>query len=545
MLSTMKLRSGLLLVLGLFTLALWLAVGMAWQAARSASRATTELIELSDRHIQPLHDTERLFLSTLINMDNAYINLVKGDEIKSNDYSRRASAALQEARKAFEGYRQGLTPDTLSAPEAQRVSAAYDSYVKVLNLREVALYDVSLDDYAAATVSAEAADREFAATLRAVIQRAEQVKDGLRQAAERRSDQARLLAVAMLLASLLLIGICWLLFDRLLLQPLKRAAAHFDRIAAGDLSQPVQGISGNEIGVLLAALQRMQLGVARTVSDIREATRDLHQGSADIAQGNGELAQRTQAQATTLEATAATLQRLSGAVHNNAQHAECTNALAAAAAQDAQRGGQVMSGIAGAMAQVTAGAGRISDIVSLIDGIAFQTNILALNASVEAARAGSQGRGFAVVAAEVRSLALRSAEAAREVKDLIATSIGSVDQAAEQVREADQAIVQIVQSFGNVMTTVNEIATATRQQAEGISQVSLSLAEMDRATQQNAALVEQTAAAADALTEQAATLTASVAVFTLAAPQATAFSGRDDAEDADTPPLHRLAALSQ
>jgi len=542
MLTRMKLRTGLVLVLGLLTLALWLAVGMAWQGARSASRATVALIELSDRHIQPLHDTERLFLSTLINMDNAYINLVKGDEIKSNDYSRRASAALQEARKAFDGYRQGLSPQALAEPEAVRVSAAYDSYVKVLNLREVALYDVSLEDYAAATVSAEAADREFAATLRAVIQRAVQVKEDLRQASERRSAQASLLAGAMLAASILLIGICWLLFDRLLLQPLKRAAAHFDRIADGDLSRPVQGISGNEIGVLLAALQRMQAGVARTVGDIREATRDLHHGAADIAQGNGELAERTQAQASTLETTAATLERLSGAVRNNAQNAERTNTLAADAARDAQRGGQVMSGIAGAMAQVTAGAGRISDIVSVIDGIAFQTNILALNASVEAARAGSQGRGFAVVASEVRSLALRSAEAAREVKDLIATSIGSVDQAAQQVKEADQAIVQIVQSFGNVMTTVNEIATATREQAEGISQVSLSLADMDRATQQNAALVEQTSAAADALAEQAAALTASVAVFTLAAEPAMQTAGRNDAAAL---PLSSLPALSQ
>ncbi|MBV8622539.1 MAG: HAMP domain-containing protein [Herbaspirillum sp.] len=518
MLTGMKLRNGLVLVLGLLTLALWLAVAMAWQGARSATRATAALIELSDRHIQPLHDTERLFLSTLINMDNAYINLVKGDEIKSNDYSRRASAALQEARKAFDGYRQGLTAQALSEPEAVRVSAAYESYIKVLNLREVALYDVSLDDYAAATVSAEAADREFAATLRAVIQRAEQVKDALRLASERRSEQASMLAIAMLVASILLIGACWLLFARLLLQPLKRAAEHFDRIADGDLSRPVQGISSNEIGTLLAALERMQQAVATTVLHIRDATLDVHHGAADIAQGNGELAQRTAAQAAALEETASTLEELSAAVRNNAQNAERTNTLAAAAAHDAELGGRVMGGIASAMAQVTASAARISDIVSVIDGIAFQTNILALNASVEAARAGSQGRGFAVVASEVRSLALRSAEAAREVKDLISASIGSVGQAADQVKQADQAIGQIVVSFGNVMTTVNDIATATREQAEGIAHVSRTLGEMDRATQHNATLVEQTAAAAQALTEQAASLSGSVAQFILAQP---------------------------
>ncbi|EOA02170.1 methyl-accepting chemotaxis protein I [Herbaspirillum frisingense GSF30] len=512
MLARLSLRSALLLVVGIFSLALWIAVGIAWQGARAAAQATTALIVLSDQRIQPLHDTERLFLSTLINMDNAYINLVKDDQIKSNDYTRRASAALQAARKAFEGYRKTLPAEA----QVVRVNQAYEAYTKVLGLREVALYDVSLDDYAAATVSAEAADREFAATLREVIAQAETVRDDLRLAAERRIATTTYLAVAMLACSLLLAGLCWWLFGRLVLTPLRQAAQHFDRIADGNLGHPVQGISRNEIGVLLAALARMQESLGATVVDIRDATRDVHQGARDIAQGNGELAQRTEAQAAALEETAATLRQLSAAVGNNAQNAERTNALAATAAHDAQRGGQVMGGIAGAMARVTASAGRISDIVSVIDGIAFQTNILALNAAVEAARAGSQGRGFAVVAAEVRSLALRSAEAAREVKELIADSIGSVGQAADQVRQADQAIGQIVVSFGHVMSTVHDIATATREQAEGIDRVSRTLVDMDQATQQNAALVEQTSAAAHGLTAQAVALTTSVAAFTLA-----------------------------
>ncbi|MCI1014939.1 Tar ligand binding domain-containing protein [Herbaspirillum sp. C7C2] len=516
MLARMSLRSALLLVVGIFSLALWIAVGIAWQGARAAAQATTALIVLSDQRIQPLHDTERLFLSTLINMDNAYINLVKADQIKSNDYTRRASAALQAARKAFEGYRKTLPAEAMAEAQVVRVNQAYEAYTKVLGLREVALYDVSLDDYAAATVSAEAADREFAATLREVIAQAETVRDGLRLAAERRIATTTYLAVAMLACSLLLAGLCWWLFGRLVLKPLRQAAQHFDRIADGNLGHPVQGISRNEIGVLLAALARMQESLGATVVDIRDATRDVHQGARDIAQGNGELAQRTEAQAAALEETAATLRQLSAAVGNNAQNAERTNALAATAAHDAQRGGQVMGGIAGAMARVTASAGRISDIVSVIDGIAFQTNILALNAAVEAARAGSQGRGFAVVAAEVRSLALRSAEAAREVKELIADSIGSVGQAADQVRQADQAIGQIVVSFGHVMSTVHDIATATREQAEGIDRVSRTLVDMDQATQQNAALVEQTSAAAHGLTAQAVALTTSVAAFTLA-----------------------------
>ncbi|HZG19651.1 MAG TPA: methyl-accepting chemotaxis protein [Herbaspirillum sp.] len=518
MLARLNLRKGLLLVVAVFSVALWSAVAIAWQGARASAQATSALIALSDQRIQPLYDTERLFLSTLINMDNAYINLVKGDEVKSNEYTRRASTALQAARKAFETYRAALPAAAANEPQSQRVSTAYAGYTKVLGLREVALYDVSLDDYAAATVSAEAADHEFAATLREVIAQAEIVRDALRVAAEQRYARASYMAVAMLASALLLAALCWWLFGRLLLSPLRQAAHHFDRIAGGDLGQPVRGISGNEIGVLLAALERMQQGLAATVSGIRDATRDVHQGARDIAQGNGELARRTEAQAAALETTAATLRQLSAAVGNNAQNAERTNALAANAAADAQRGSQVMGGIAAAMAEVTAGAGRISDIVSVIDGIAFQTNILALNAAVEAARAGSQGRGFAVVAAEVRSLALRSAEAAREVKELIAASIGSVDQAADQVRQADEAIGQIALSFGQVMSTVHDIATATREQAEGIAQVSRTLADMDHATQQNAALVAQTSSAAQALSARAVTLSTSVAAFRLAQP---------------------------
>jgi methyl-accepting chemotaxis protein len=505
-------------VLGIFSLALWCAVTLAWSGARSAAQAATALIDLSERRIQPLHDTERLFLVTLLNMDNAYINLLKGDEVKSNDYTRRASAALQEAKKTFDAYRRAPAPQPMADADAPRVAQAYEAYARVLGQREVALYDVSLDDYAAATASAEAADRAFAAILREVIGHAEAVHGELRLASERRYAVASWLAAAMLACSLLLVGLYWMLFDRVLLRPLKEAGRHFERIAGGDLGTPVRGISGNEIGTLLAALARMQHGLAGTVARIRDATGDVHRGAREIARGNGELAQRTEQQAAALEETAATLEQLSSAVRNNAENAGRTNELAAAAARDAERGGQVMGGIAGAMAQVTASAARISDIAGVIDGIAFQTNILALNASVEAARAGAQGRGFAVVAAEVRSLALRSAQAAREVKGLISDSIDSVGQASDQVAQADRAIGQIVGSFSQVMKTVNEIATATREQAEGIGQVSRTLVEMDRSTQQNAALVEQTSAAAAALTTQAGALAASVAVFSAPAP---------------------------
>ena len=515
MLAKLKIRTSLLFVLGIFSFALWTAVFIAWTDARASARAMQELIALSDRQIQPLHEVERLFQATLINMDNAYINLVRGDQIKANDYTRKASAVLQQAKKTFDSYRQGDKSEAGLAERAQQVGRSYDAYSKVLEAREVALYDVSLDAYAAATSSAEEADRMFAGSLREVIVHAESVRSTLIAAAEQRYTVAAYLAAGLFVFSLLLVGFYWVLFARVLLRPLATTGEYFDRITGGDLTASVEGASDNEIGVLLGALQRMQQGLVRTVSSIRHGTEDVNQSARDIAQGNIDLAVRTDQQASSLEETAATLEQLSAAVKQNAENTRHTNTLAATAAGDAVKGGQLMMRIVGTMDQVASSASKISEIVSVIDGIAFQTNILALNAAVEAARAGTQGRGFAVVATEVRSLALRSAEAAKEVKVLIGESSACIGLASEQVIETGRAMEQIVTSVNTVMNTMNEIAVATQEQADGLEQVSRVVVEMDKSTQQNAALVEHTAAAANALTRQADSLMASVSVFTV------------------------------
>ncbi|WP_083457960.1 methyl-accepting chemotaxis protein [Herbaspirillum hiltneri] len=515
MFATLKIRTSLLFVLGIFSLALWTAVFIAWTDARLSARAMNELIELSDRQIQPLHEVERLFQSTLINMDNAYINLVRGDQVKANDYTRKASTALQEAKKTFDAYRKGDKSEAGLAERSRQVGGAYDAYTKVLEAREVALYDVSLDAYAAATTSAEDADRMFAATLRKVITHAESVRDRLSADSERRYAIAAYLAGGLFVFSLLLVGLYWMLFARVLLRPLATTGRHFDRIAGGDLSAPVEGASSNEIGVLLGALQRMQQGLVETVSSIRSGTEDVNRSAGDIAHGNIDLAARTEQQASSLEETAATLEQLSAAVKQNAENTLHTNRLAATAAGDAVKGGELMMRIVGTMDQVSSSASKISEIVSVIDGIAFQTNILALNAAVEAARAGTQGRGFAVVATEVRSLALRSAEAAKEVKVLIGESAACIDLASAQVMETGRAMEQIVTSVNTVMNTMNDISVATQEQAEGLEQVSRVVVEMDKSTQENAALVDHTAAAANALTRQAGSLLESVSVFSI------------------------------
>lgn len=397
--------------------------------------------------------------------------------------------------------------------DAKQVVVAFDEYAKVLASREEALYDVSLDRYLAGTGSTERADASFDAMLREVIERAETARDTVRAESVQRSVRASWIAVGLLATSLALIVLVWALSDRVVLRPLRYASQQLERIARGDLTGRIDTSSKNQIGALLHAVARMRADLVDTVDGIRSSTDEVTRGAAEIAVGNTELSARTDAQAAALEQTTATLEQLAAAVRNNARHTQETSALARSAAIDAERGGEIVERIVNTMGKVSSSARKITDIVGVIDGIAFQTNILALNAAVEAARAGTEGKGFAVVAAEVRSLALRSAQAAKEVTALIEASEISVDLGSEQVLEAGAAMKQIVAGVDHLMRTIDEISRATVEQADGIEQASHALAQMDRTTQQNAALVELTAAAASALQSQAERLVESVAVF--------------------------------
>ncbi|WP_086381861.1 methyl-accepting chemotaxis protein [Caballeronia sordidicola] len=512
MFEKLKIRTALLVLLGLFSVALWCTVYQAWSNAREATRAMEGVIRLSDERIQPLHDTERLLLTALVNMDNAYINLQRGDQVTATDYTRKASNARQEAKRVFDAARKAAG-DAGADQDFARLIAAYDMYGRVLDGREEALYDVSLDAYVAATGKAESADSNFQSTLREVSTHVEADRDSFKRASAERYRTASKLALSLFAISLLLVGLYWLIVERLLLKPLRATAAHFDRIAGGDLTVAVTSLRDNEIGALMAALGRMQQGLIRTVSSIRSGTEDVYKGASNIADGNTELSERTEKQASDLEQTAATLERLAAAVKENADNTRTTNELAQRATVDAKRGGENVERIIGTMEKVADSARKISDIVSIIDGIAFQTNILALNAAVEAARAQQDGRGFAVVAAEVRSLALRSAHAAKEVKVLIEDSAVFVERGSEQVIEAGRTMQEIVDSAEKVTKTMHEILIAASEQSIAIEQVSGVVAQMDRSTQQNATLVEQTASAARSLKEQSDSLVESVSVF--------------------------------
>ncbi|UHL65306.1 methyl-accepting chemotaxis protein [Paralcaligenes sp. KSB-10] len=301
--------------------------------------------------------------------------------------------------------------------------------------------------------------------------------------------------------------------SRTVLRPLKQAGAHFDRIASGDLTERIEVTTQNEIGMLYASLKRMQDSLGRIVGTVRQGMDQINTGSQRIVLGNTDLSSRTEQQAAALQQTAASMEQLASTVKQNADNARQANQLAASASEVAQRGGHAVGEVVTTMQGISASSRKISDIVGVIDSIAFQTNILALNAAVEAARAGEQGKGFAVVAAEVRALAQRSAQAAKEIKGLIEDSVKKVTEGSTQVEQAGATMEEIVVSVARVTDIMGEISAATTEQSTGIDQINRAVTQMDDVTQQNATLVQEAASLAAALREQVAQVSDAVSVF--------------------------------
>ncbi len=304
---------------------------------------------------------------------------------------------------------------------------------------------------------------------------------------------------------------------RSIVQPVQRGKQAAESIADGDLTHPIEASGNDETGQLLQALATMQSRLATIVGNVRHNAEGVATASVEIASGNNDLSARTEQQASALQQTAASMEELGSTVRQNADNARTANQLAMSASTVAQQGGDVVAEVVETMKGINDSSRKIADIISVIDGIAFQTNILALNAAVEAARAGEQGRGFAVVAGEVRSLAGRSAEAAKEIKGLIGTSVERVERGTALVDKAGATMSEVVASIRRVTEIMGEISAASSEQSQGVSQVGEAITQMDQATQQNAALVEQSAAAADSLKTQAGQLVDAVAVFRLSA----------------------------
>ncbi|WP_027814736.1 methyl-accepting chemotaxis protein [Paraburkholderia bannensis] len=339
-------------------------------------------------------------------------------------------------------------------------------------------------------------------------------QDGF-DAAQSAFGELRIAVIAALLIGIGASVFSFLALRRAISEPLGEALGAFTAIAAGDLRRPVVVRTRDEMGELLGGVSRMQRSLTDTVRSVREGAESIATATRQIAAGNIDLSSRTEEQASALQETASSMEELTGTVKQNAENARQASQLAANASEIANKGSSVVSQVVGTMGDINQSSAKISDIITIIEGIAFQTNILALNAAVEAARAGEEGRGFAVVAGEVRSLAQRSSAAAKEIKALIDNSVERVQAGSALVDEAGRTMTEIIGAVQRVTDIMGEIAAASQEQSSGIDQVARAVTQMDEVTQQNAALVEEAAAAAQSLEDQAGRLRAAVSVFNL------------------------------
>ena len=443
-------------------------------------------------------------LTLISSLDDAKVKALRGE--------------LAQRVKAAEAMLSTLPPALAADAKAgQLVTAAkplFGEYLRQCD-RAIDLAGMDANTGAGAMRSAEDTYARLSQNLTALGQQVEAAQNEIQAAADARSRITSIsLGVLVLLATAASLLMSWKTQKRVLSE-LQQAVALSRQVAQGELQEQPEVHGDDEIAELRRALKDMVAGLRASLETVRQVSDEISHAAAEIASGNADLSQRTEQSASSLQQTASSMEQLTGTVRQTADSAGTANQLAASASEVARRGGQVVTQVVSTMDEINASSRRINDIIGTIDGIAFQTNILALNAAVEAARAGEQGRGFAVVASEVRSLAQRSAQAAREIKTLIGASVDRVEAGSKLVADAGRTMEEIVTSVQRVSDIIGEISSAAGEQSAGIGQVGGAVTQLDGMTQQNAALVEESAAAAESLRQQATTLSSVVSRFQL------------------------------
>jgi methyl-accepting chemotaxis protein I, serine sensor receptor len=510
MFSKIKLASGLLSVLVAFCLLQLVTGGIGFWSLTSTHRDVGDLANVALVQMEAVNETTQHLMDARINLSRAGTRMVRGSA-EPVEIVQHAREQLALAEKSFARFSDAPKP---SDENRNRAAALADKYQKLHSaLGELVQY---LD---AGNVQAflDQPTQSFQDAYLAEQHGFTAFGDGQSRASLDSIDDRLALfrGASLAILAVLLAGTAGVYFalKRAVVAPLEEAGRHFERIARGKLVERVDARGTNEIGRLYDGLAKMQASVAQTVKTVRDAADSIYTGADEIATGNADLSARTESQAASLEQTASSMEELTATVRKNAEHAHEANALADDALASTAQGTSVVDSVVQKMRGIAQSSDRIAEIIAVIDGIAFQTNILALNAAVEAARAGEQGRGFAVVAGEVRALAQRSAQSAKEIKVLISESVSQIEGGSELVERAGDAMQKVSTSIGRVAQMMAEISTSSHEQRTGIEQVNQAVAQMDRMTQQNAALVEEAAAAASSLHDQTRQLKQAVSVF--------------------------------
>ncbi|MCP2513891.1 methyl-accepting chemotaxis protein [Achromobacter mucicolens] len=534
MLGNLKVRTCIILVLLLFTGAMFISNGVAWMGLNSGSDKLAQVNEAYANQAAQLQRAYSTFLRGRLLLANSLMDMQQGKTEQSTSQAQRADGLMADGLKLFDAFRKA--PRMAGSEEiVAKLDAAYKQFDDVYRRQAAALKNLAIQDYLDLNDAGGAANTAFREAVNNVLQFTDTRTDELIAQAETDHNISRTVTIVMLAIALVLALGCWIFISRTVLRPLHEAGDHFEKISAGDFTGRIEVRSTNEIGHLFGAIKRMQESLTRTVASVRRGVEEINLGAREISAGNTDLSSRTEQQAASLEETAASMEELASTVKQNADNARQANQLAASASDVAERGGSAVSEVVNTMQEISASSRKISEIVSVIDGIAFQTNILALNAAVEAARAGEQGKGFAVVAGEVRSLAQRSAQAAKEIKGLIEDSVTKVGAGSQQVERAGSTMQEIVASVKRVTDIMGEISAASEEQSSGIDQVNRAVSQMDEVTQQNAALVEEAAAAAGSLQEQAQRLAEAVSVFKINAGEVIEVPARQLAQQRSAP----------
>jgi methyl-accepting chemotaxis protein-1 (serine sensor receptor) len=508
-------RGGLTLTIAGYTLALVVTMCVGMLGLAQSNQALEQMYATDTAALTHLKTSSEQMLQTRLALSNFETLFSMGRA--SDDLLPKARAVLKESDDNWSAYL-AKPRDGEESRAADAVRTARDAFVA--QALEPEFQALSQNDFNTFhTIQAQTADALYVRYQQAIaaLEALQVAHQEARLDSTRTQFHLLMIAAAVIAACAVIVGVlARTALVGAVVRPIDGAVRHFERIAAGDLTGTVNTSRNNEMGRLFAGIGRMQAELAATVEQVRGGSAAISHGAREIASGNADLSQRTEEQAASLQQTATSMEQLTSTVKQNAEHAKAASTLAGDASQTAARGGEVVGEVVRTMNEIASSSHQIGDIIGVIEGIAFQTNILALNAAVEAARAGDAGRGFAVVAGEVRSLAQRSASAAKEINALIVASAERVEAGGALVARAGATMDEVVDEVRRVAEIIGRISSASAEQSTGIEQINRAVVQMDQVTQQNAALVEQAAAAAASLEEQAAQLDAAVAVFRVA-----------------------------